>query len=104
MLENSSSSPGPTLLLTVEEAAEMLRIGRTRSSRHYRARGGSKAFAHERFDAFVIKTCSRADSNHFCRSCRRGASAENDSLPRDLATNVPTPTRATTRPSCSSSR
>ncbi len=30
MLENTSSGPGPFVLLTVEEATEMLRIGRTR--------------------------------------------------------------------------
>ena len=31
VLESTSSSPGPSLLLTVEEAAELLRIGRTRT-------------------------------------------------------------------------
>ena len=40
----------------------------------------------------------RADSIHFCKSCRSGASALSDSLAIDAATNVPTPTRAATGP------
>ena len=66
--------------------------------------GGARSGREHRLDALVVEPGSRALRNQRSSRWRSGPCAASVSSLSVLVTNVPTPGRAATRPSCSSSR